>query len=101
MAGGAGLLNADPDRVLVAIGAHLDDTLDVTGGLALAPQRLAGAAEIPGFSARDRLAQRLFIHMRDHQYLAGTGVGRDAGHKTSGIEFGLKLAPFLDLVVVG
>jgi len=101
MAGGPGLLDADPDCVLIAIGTHLNHTLDVTGGFALAPQRLAGAAVIPGFSARDRLAQRLLIHVRDHQYLAGADVGRDTGHKTGSVEFGLKLEPFLDLVAIG
>lgn len=101
VAGGTGLLDPDPYRVLIAIQPHLDDTLDVTGGLALAPQGFARAAVIPGFSARDRLAQSLFIHMRDHQYLAASGVGRDTGDKTRGVESGLKLEPFLDLVVIG
>jgi len=100
MAGSASLFDADPDRVLIAIGPHLDDTLDVTGGLALAPQRFAGATEIPSLSARNRPAQSLFIHMRDHQYLARAGVGRYTGHKTRGVEFGLKLQPFLDLVFI-
>ena len=42
---GAGpcLLDLDPDRVLVAVDAHLDDALDVAGALALAPER-AGAS---------------------------------------------------------
>src|SRR6202035_3987567 len=37
VAGSAGLLDADPDRVLVAIHPHLDHPLDVTGGFALSP----------------------------------------------------------------
>src|SRR5450759_731032 len=49
VARGAGLLDQDPDRVLIAIQAHLDHALDMAGGLALSPQRIAGAAEVPGF----------------------------------------------------
>jgi hypothetical protein len=38
---GSHLLDLDPDRVLVAVDAHLDDTLHMAGTLALAPQALA------------------------------------------------------------
>src|SRR6202020_55442 len=51
--GCAGLFDADPDRVLVAIGAHLDHALDVAGGFALPPQRLARPAVVPGFAGRN------------------------------------------------
>ena len=40
---GACLLDPDPDRILVAVDAHLDDALDVAGALALAPEG-AGAS---------------------------------------------------------
>ena len=46
----------------------------------------------------DGLAQRLFIHVRDHQHVAGRGIGRDAGDEARRIEFGLKLQPFFALV---
>jgi len=49
------LLDPDPDRVLVAVHPHLDHALGVAGGLALAPQRVARAAEIPGVAAFDGL----------------------------------------------
>jgi len=39
------LLDPDPDRVLIAIQAHLDHALDMAGSFAFAPQRVAGAAE--------------------------------------------------------
>src|SRR3569833_2307735 len=42
------LLDPKPDRILIAIGAHLDHALGLTRGLALAPQRVARSAEIPG-----------------------------------------------------
>src|SRR5712671_7981957 len=38
VAGGARLLDPDPDRVLIAIHPHLDHALDVAGGFAFSPQ---------------------------------------------------------------
>src|ERR1700730_9219940 len=35
-----GLLHLDPDRILVAVEAHLHDALHVAGGFALAPEAL-------------------------------------------------------------
>src|ERR1700749_2071445 len=58
VAGSADLLDLDPDRVLVAVHPHFDHALGVAGALALAPQRVARAAEVPGFPAGDGLAQR-------------------------------------------
>src|ERR1700738_4921903 len=48
VARGTGLLDPDPDRVLIAIHPHLDHALGVTGALALAPQRIARGADAPG-----------------------------------------------------
>src|SRR4051812_45202409 len=59
VAGCPRLLDLDPHRVLVAVHPHLDHALGVAGGLALAPQRIARAAEIPGVAAFDCPAQRL------------------------------------------
>src|SRR6267378_8700935 len=47
------LLDLDPDRVLIAIHPHLDHALDMAGSFAFAPQRVAGAAEIPRLPAGD------------------------------------------------
>src|SRR5579864_4354613 len=51
------LLDLDPHRVLVAIDAHFDHTLGVTGRLALLPQRAARAAEIPRLAGGDGFCQ--------------------------------------------
>jgi len=59
-----------------------DDTLHVTRGLTFSPQRVARAAEIPGFAAVDGPPQRLVIHMSDHQQFAGRRIGGDAGQKS-------------------
>ena len=92
------LLDPDPDRILIAVQAHLDHALDLTGSFALSPQRVAGAAEVPGLATGDGLAQGLVVHMRDHQHVAGAGVGRHAGHEAGRVEFGLKRQPFLEVV---
>src|SRR5262249_39140134 len=67
MAGAGDLFDLDPNRVLVAIDAHVDDALRVAGGLALFPQRVARATEIPSFAGGNGFRQRLRVHMRDHQ----------------------------------
>ena len=91
------LLDLDPDRVLVAVDPHLDDALDVAGALALLPQRLARAAEVPGLAGLDRCAaQRLGVHVRDHQHVAGRGVGGDAGDEPVGVELRREGEAFLD-----
>src|SRR4029077_18551215 len=97
MAGAAHLLDLDPDRVLVAIDAHLDDALGVARGLALPPQHAARAAEIPSLPGGDGLRQRLGVHVRDHRHVARAGVGRDAGDEPVGVEFGRQRRAFLKL----
>src|SRR5262245_4693849 len=79
VAGRAHLLDPNPDRVLIAVGAHLDDALGAPGALALAPERIARAAEIPGLARGNGLAQRLVVHVRDHQHVAGRSISGDAG----------------------
>src|SRR6202167_5272392 len=98
VAGSTGLFDPDPDRVLIAIDPHLDHALDMAGAFAFSPQRMAGAAEVPGFPAGDGLAQGFIVHMRDHQHLAGAGVGRHAGHEPRRVEPGLEPKPFLDVI---
>src|SRR3569833_504054 len=92
------LFDPNPDRILIAIDPHLDHALYMPGAFAFAPERLAAAAEVPGLSARDGLAQSFIIHMRDHQDLAGPGVGRNACDKAGGVEFGLERQPLLAVV---
>src|SRR5262245_25646284 len=91
------LLDLDPDRVLIAVDAHLDHALHVAGALPLAPERPARAAEVPGLPGRDRPLKRLRVHVRDHEHLARARVGGHAGDEAVGIEFGRERAAFFDL----
>jgi hypothetical protein len=102
MAGTAArLLDANPDRVLITIHPHLDNALNVSRALALAPQRFARPAVVPCLSGLDGLPQRLVIHMRNHQHVARSCVSGNTGDKTGRIKFGLKRQPFLGVVNVG
>src|SRR5262249_12463801 len=76
---GADLLDAQPQRVLVAVDTHLDDALGVARAFALLPQLLARAAVEPGLAAHDGLGERLGIHVRDHQHLGRPGVSDHTG----------------------
>jgi hypothetical protein len=38
--------------------------------------------------------------MRNHQDIAGRGVGRNAGHEPGRIEFGLKIQPFFAIMIM-
>ena len=76
--------------------SHLDHALSVYGCLALAPQRLARAAVVPGLTGRDCLEQRFLVHVRDHQHVAGLGVGCDTGHEPVGAELRRERKAFLD-----
>ena len=96
--GSSRLLDANPDRVLIAVQPHLDHPLGVPGAFALAPQRVAGPAEVPRLAAFDRLAQGLVVHVRDHQHVAGRSVGRHAGDQAGRVEFRLEFQPFLAVV---
>src|SRR3990172_9574910 len=72
-------LDLQPDRILVAVGAHLDDALRVPALLALAPEAAARPRPIMRLARLDGAGKRLFIHVGEHQYLAGPGGGGDHG----------------------
>ena len=63
------------------------DALDVAGTLALLPKRLARAAVIPGLAALDGFREAPRVHVRDHQHVAGSGVGDDRGDQSVAVKF--------------
>src|ERR1700689_3027752 len=80
------LLNLDPDRVLVAIDAHLDDALKVAGAFTFAPEFAARPREVPRLPGGYGLRQRVRVHVRDHEHRFGTGVGSDTSDESVGAE---------------
>ena len=97
----AGDADLEEDGVLVAVDARLDDGLDLAARRALAPELAARARPVPGLAGRKRPRQRLGVHVRDHQHLAGVGVGRDRGDEAVRAEAGGEHEPFLELLLRG
>src|SRR6185437_2952404 len=71
MAGGgvAVLIDAQQNRIGVAIDPDFAHRLEIARLLALAPQPVARAREVAGVSGGDRLIEGFAIHIRDHQQL--------------------------------
>ena len=80
------LLDDEQQRVAVAVVAALADELAVAGRLALAPLLLAGPAPEPRAARLEGLPQRLVVHPRHHQHLAGALLLHDGGHQAVGVE---------------
>ena len=88
MAGsGAFLIDAEDERVLVAIGEDFDDFLDVAAFFAFVPEPLAAAAEVDGFAEGEGEAEGFLVHEGDHEDGAGDGVDGDGGDEAIGVEF--------------
>src|SRR5215207_5231079 len=75
-----------PDRVLVAVDPHFNDSLDLSACVAFMPQLAARAGPVPGFAGFDGPRQGVGVHVRDHQDLAGVGVGGHACDQAIGPE---------------
>ncbi len=86
VAGGAGLLDEGEQGVAVAVVAQLVDLLEVARGGALVPVLVARAAEEPGGAGLERPAERLGVHVGEHEDLAGGPLLDDARHEAPGVE---------------
>ena len=73
-------------RVAVAVDPQLLQVLHLAGGLALAPQRVAAAAEVADAAGGERLRHGVAVHPGEHQHLAGVVLLRDGGHQAGGVE---------------
>jgi hypothetical protein len=87
--GDPGLLDEQQHGVAVAIEPQLLERLDLPRTFALAPQRLARARPIAGTALFEADAQRVAVHPRDHQHLAGVVLLGDRRHQPFGVEFDL------------
>ena len=103
VAGGvmAGDLDLQPDGILIAVGAHFVDRLQIARGLALLPEAFARAAVIMGNAGLDASATG-----PPHSYARPSaarrrGIGDDGRHEAVGIEARREIAPFLKLGLVG
>src|SRR3712207_7184563 len=64
--------------------AHVADPLAVPGGLPLHPVLAPAARPVGGPAGGEGAAQRLVVHPRDHEHLAGVVLLDDGGDQTGG-----------------
>src|SRR5437870_3786895 len=83
VAGRAVGADLEEDRVEVAVEANLEHLHGVTGGGALLPQAPSARAE-PRPAGLPHPGPGLFVHIGDHQHLAGRGVLRHRRHQAPG-----------------
>ena len=76
-----------PNDILVAIGAHFRDGLEMSATLALVPKFASAAGPVMRLSCFDAEIQGLFIHISKHQNFSRLRTGCDAGDQAVFIEF--------------
>ena len=84
VAGGAVGAGLDEEGVAIAIGVHLDYVEEVTTGLSLGPQGLAGAAIEGDTTLGLALLEGFLVHVAEHQYLEAIGILYDDGKQSVG-----------------
>ena len=85
-AGDADLVHQHQQGVAVAVDAEIDQSLDVAGGVALAPGRLARARPVADAAGPHGLGHGIAIHPGHHQDFARIVLLGDGGHEAAGIE---------------
>jgi hypothetical protein len=94
---GPGVLDLEQEHVLVAVDVEVHDPEGVARLLALDPELAARAAPVGRLAGADRVGERLGVHEREHQHLAGGVVHRDAGDQAVRAELRLEERAQLDL----
>src|SRR5207302_5482883 len=90
------LFDHEQHGVAVAVVVRLPYPLPVARGLALAPVLLSGAAPEPAAPGGKGAAQRLLVHPRQLQHLAGALLLDDGRHQPVGIERNLAQVTLVD-----
>lgn len=90
MAGRASGPRDHPDRILIAVDPQLHHMQHMAGCLAFLPQPPPAARPEMRDAARLRQAQRLGVHMREHQHRATACVRHYRGDEAVGVIFGVK-----------
>ncbi len=79
--GGSRGLDERQQGIAVAVDPQCAERLGVPRGRALVPELLARAAEEMHLPRLPGEPQRLGVHVRERQHLAGAGILHDAGHE--------------------
>ena len=96
----AGLFDVEDDGVLVAIGAHFDDSLDLPGGGSLVPDFLARTRPVNGLAFFEGEAQGFAIHPSEHQWFAGMNIDRHGSEQAVFIKLRGKFESVFDLFFI-
>jgi len=86
----------EDDTVLVAINQYLFDHLEMAAFFAFFPEFLTRAAEINGPARIYSEIEGFFIHVGDHEYLAGLAVLGDGGNEAIAVEFWGEICTFFN-----
>jgi len=81
------LVNFYEERVLIAVVENILHSLHVSRRLPFLPELLARAAPVPGETGLHGPLQRLRVHIRDHEHLAGLPFLDHGGDKTLLVKF--------------
>lgn len=87
MTGGSGLFDHKLDCVLITVGSNLNHLLNVSGRRAFTPKGSLRSRPVPGVAGLNRLGERLFIHVSEHQQSPGLCIGRDSRDQAVAAEF--------------
>ena len=86
-AAAAVLFYAQNERILVTVGADVDDLLKLAAGGPFVPELIAAAAPINGLAEFERHFEGLLVHVGQHEWRTGLGIDRHRGHEAMLIEF--------------
>ena len=91
--------NFKNQTILVTINKYLLDFLDMAAFFSFFPELLSAAAVIHRNTCTYGQIQRLFVHIRNHQYLAVICILRNSSNQTVGIKFRYKIQTFLNVFI--
>ena len=94
-------IDAQQQRVLIAIDADFDHMLHLSRSVALAPEFLARARPVMRHAGLQSLFQREGVHVGEHQDFAAGGFCRDADDQAVGVEFRREGVAFFEAFLVG
>ena len=93
----AGNGHLQENRILIAIDPHFRDIQRIAAAFAFLPKFFSRAAPEPGRTGSDCAGEGLFVHIGEHQDLAGRGVTSNAGDGALFVEFRGEFVAFFDL----
>lgn len=99
VAGGAAIdFDFEEEAVLVVVDHEFDDVLGEATLFAFDPYFIARAAVVGGFFGGDGVGHGFFVHVPEHEYLAGVCIEGDAGEDVVFVKTRRQLGAFFNFV---